>query len=199
MAWSLPKNEMQDDIKHEYMEVFVMNNQLSRFLQGLVLALLILGFPHKGSYGEIPVSSKALAADLKQIISSPAFHSAQSLGEPIHSLFVRKGLIILMEHNHYLSGTLRQKYGATETPLIVCASVLPATTVRFEPAALVFKQDDRIWRPREPDLVPIDARDFDRPLTGDDSCKVMILLPGDFDLSQPIEVGYGSSHRTIQF
>lgn len=192
---------MQDDIKHEYMEVFVMNSQQGRFFKGLILALLILGFPHKGSYGEVPVSSNALASYLKQISASSSFHSAQSFGEHIHSLFVRKGLIILLEYNQYLSETLHQELGASESPLIVSASVLPSTTVRFEPTALVFKQRDHIWHPKQDgDIVPLDdPLDLERPLTGENTCRVMVLLPPEFDLSEPIHLGYGASHRAIQF
>jgi len=178
-----------------------MNNQQGRLLQGLVLALLILGFSHKGSYGEIPVSSKDLVSYLKQLTSSAPFHSAQSFGEPIHSLFVRKGLIILIEHNQYLSETLHRKMSATETPLIVCASVLPANTVRFEPKALIFRQGEHIWHPAHGrDIVLLDEGfDLERPLTGENTCRVMVLLPPEFDLSEPIHVGYGSSRRAIQF
>lgn len=180
-----------------------MNSQVSRLLQGLILALLILlGFSHKGSYGEIPVSSKALAAFLKELTSTRVSPPDTRFGEPINSLFIREnGLIILIEHNQHVTHSLQQEMGTREIPLILCASVLPSITAQFDPGALFFKQKGREWRPTQlADMVVMGEHSNPiRYLSGEDASKMIIFLPAEFELSQPITVGYENYQRAIQF
>lgn len=187
-----------------------MKKQMSQLGIWTILTLLMLGFFHKRSYGNIPVSSKNLSEFFFKIVSSSPSGFNISLNNQINSLFIRpegkhsKTILMLVAYNEEVTKAVRRILQTNETPLIFSVSTLPSTEVFFDPTFLQFEQDDQIWQPNDkPDnyeLFPLGKNaKFGGKLNDADIHQGVILLPEWFDINHPITIRYISYERMIFF
>lgn len=186
-----------------------MKKQMSQLGMGICMALLLLGFSHKGTHGEIPVNPEKLSEKLSRTL-----HARDRVKLPaknaIHSLFVRphgrgsRALLMLVAYDEHVHDAVRRIAQSEHTPLIFSVSTLPETTVLFEPRALIFEQEGRAWQPTDDEfaatVIPlgVEAR-FGGELIDSEIHQGVILLPAWFDIERPLTVRYNGYSRTVSF
>lgn len=182
---------------------------MSQFGMGMILlALLIMGFSHKWSYGKIPANSKNRPELMEHILSSCPVDLDISPENNIKSLFVRpKGknssaIIMLVAHNEEVTKIVREILQSNQTPLIFSVSTLPFTEGYFDPTLFQFVQEQTIWQPNAKlnDVFPLGKNSkFGGELNDGEIHLGVILLPEWFDVTRPISLHYGNYSRSLKF
>lgn len=119
----------------------------------------------------------------------------------ITPLFIRsssKGdidLTMLIAYDQRIAELANQIINKTVTPLIFSVSTMPFVTDNFEPQCLIFEQNGKKWFPSNyPDTIdmfPIDENiPFGGPISDTQLHQGVILLPGWFDIAQPLKINY---------
>lgn len=187
-----------------------MKKQMSQIGIGILLALLSLGFFHRGTYGTIPAKNMSLSEYVCHFLSSEENHALISPPSQINSLFVpaqgrdSKSIFTLVACDKQMTAAVRKRAQTRQTPLIFSVSTLPGTQVEFDPGLFRFQQDGRIWQPSagslNHDIFPLgkDGK-FGGILRDTDIHQGVILLPDWFDLDRLITIKYLSYTRDIHF
>lgn len=186
-----------------------MKKQMSQFGMGMILvALLIMGFSHKRSYGKVPANSKNLPELMDNILSPHSVDLGISHQNKIRSLFVRPdgknslAIIMLVAHNEEVTNTVREILQSNQTPLIFSVSTLPFTEGYFDPTLFQFVQEQKVWRPSAElnDVFPLGKNaKFGGELNDGEIHIGVILLPEWFDITRPISLRYGNYSRSVKF
>jgi hypothetical protein len=119
----------------------------------------------------------------------------------ITPLFIRstpKGsidLTMLIAYDKNISRLTEQLLDKSVIPLIFSVSTMPFTEINFQPHCLVFEQDGRKWSPINSnssfDMFPLDeSLPFGGQINETQIHQGVVLLPGWFDMSQPIKIAY---------
>jgi len=119
----------------------------------------------------------------------------------ITPLFIRsshKGhidLTMLIAYDHRITNLAKEIINKTVIPLILSVSTMPFVNDNFAPESLVFEQNGKRWSPsKHPDTIDMFPIDVDVPFGGPISDTQLhqgvIMLPGWFDIDQPIEINY---------
>jgi len=111
-------------------------------------------------------------------------------------------LTMLIAYSPAITNSLQNLLQYKVNPLIFSVSALPLESTEFKPEELTFIQSGRTWRPgRSADSTDIFAlgqqRQFGGIVHDAQIHQGVILLPGWFDLNQPIQVTFpGHTERT---
>lgn len=182
-----------------------MIDQLSRVGKGMILALLMLGFSYKGSYGKIPASFN-LSEYLKTPLTYDSKNNQSALKNQLNSLIVKQSggmaMIVLVGYDSQITPDIRKLTHSQQTPLIFSVSTLPSNSVQFEPENFQFEQNNRTWRPltKEATVFAIGENSkFGGQLLDDDVQQGVILLPSWFNIKRPIKIKYLHDERIISF
>jgi len=124
----------------------------------------------------------------------------------ITPLFIRstqKGdidLTMLIAYDHRISNLAKQIIHKPVTPLIFSVSTMPFVNDNFEPQKLIFEQNGKKWSPNSQresiDMFPLyEDVPFGGPISDTQLHQGVIMLPGWFDIDQPIEINYKSFRK----
>lgn len=119
----------------------------------------------------------------------------------ITPLFIRstlKGdidLTMLVAYDERITSIAKQMMNKSVTPLIFSVSTMPFVNMSFEPELLTFEQNGKKWAPNNyPEAVDMFPLDENMPFGGQikdtQLHQGVIMLPGWFDINQPIEINY---------
>ena len=119
----------------------------------------------------------------------------------ITPLFIRssqKGsidLTMLIAYDKKISKLTEKLLNKSVFPLIFSVSTMPFIEINFQPQCLVFEQNGRRWSPNNSnssfDMFPLDENlPFGGRIDGNQLHQGVVLLPGWFDMSQPIKIAY---------
>jgi hypothetical protein len=119
----------------------------------------------------------------------------------ITPLFIRssqKGhidLTMLIAYDQRISNLAKEIINKSVTPLIFSVSTMPFVNDNFEPESLIFEQNSKRWSPsKHPESIDMFQLEEDVPFGGPISDTQLhqgvIMLPGWFDINQPIEINY---------
>ncbi|MDZ7262603.1 MAG: hypothetical protein ONB05_10930 [candidate division KSB1 bacterium] len=131
--------------------------------------------------------------------------NSETYDRKITSLFVRSGekgsveITMLIAYSKSITNTARDILNEQVTPLIFSVSSLPLESAEFKPEELKFEQNGRIWSPEEnSDMFPLGKNaNFGGLINESRIHQGVILLPGWFDVSQPIEISYNGYVKKI--
>lgn len=127
-------------------------------------------------------------------------------GTQITPLFIRstqKGdidLTMLIAYDDRITTIAKQIMNTTITPLIFSVSTMPFMDINFQPELLTFEQNGKKWSPvansENGALFPLDENiPFGGKLTETQPHQGVIMLPGWFDMNNPIEINYKSFRK----
>jgi len=116
-------------------------------------------------------------------------------------LFVRSSqkenidLTMLIAYDQRISDLAKQIIKKTVFPLIFSVSTMPFVNDNFQPGSLVFEQNGKRWspsnHPESIDMFPLDENiPFGGPISDTQLHQGVIMLPGWFDINQPLEINY---------
>lgn len=179
------------------MKGMVMNSKLLKRLIGLGILFLMFSTVNSAPKNELTIRF------MKVLNLSSSSQIVNKLpGETqITPLFIRssqKGnidLTMLIAYNEKISGFAIQIVNKMVTPLIFSVSTMPFVNINFQPELLVFEQNGKRWSPsNHPDTIDMfpleDDIPFGGPISDAQLHQGVIMLPGWFDINQPLEINY---------
>lgn len=186
-----------------------MKKQLGLLGTGILVALLVPGLSTKGSYGKVPVNSKSLSRYLGEVFSTDRAGFKPQASCSINSLFVKHdgsgpiAMIVLVAHSDELTRPVQEITQTKQTPLILSVSTLPLGEVDFNPGAIEFEQDNKVWQPdlnSGKDVFPLNAGlRFGGVINDGQIQQGVVLLPEWFDVHRPLIIRYLNSQRLLRF
>ena len=170
----------------------------------LLKVVLMIGIVYTTFYSAISAPRNELTMRFIKVLNVES--NSKMLGPmpgetQITPLFIRssqKGhidLTMLIAYSQRISKLAKQVIHKSVTPLIFSVSTMPFVKEDFEPERLVFEQNNKRWSPSKlPDTIdmfPLDeAVPFGGQISDTQIHQGVIMLPGWFDIDQPIEINY---------
>lgn len=178
-------------------------------VSGLIVLFLLMNFNGK-------VLAKGKASYLKSIRefwstdTGSHFETASKEEQKISSLIIYSNqnkadkLTMLIAYNKEVTRSIQNLLDRNVTPLVCSISTLPFESAEFAPDKMIFEQNGRWWSPdvsgESMDLFAIgNTTQFGGTIDDTEVQQGVILLPGWFDVKQPIYVVYKGIARRKRF